>query len=395
MCVQHSLDMKQKVHLAILCCFCACIVFAQNGWQQLTTNTNLNLLDVHAYTSDTIFIAGDDGILLKSFNGGATFTTYQNSGNQIYTATFFQTADIGFVANGNGDVKRTTDGGQSFSTVSSCTCFISNILFSDPIHGLYAGAFETYRSTNAGLNFVNISPLIKTNRLASPVDSVFVSYHQKTIRRSGNFGQSFTIDTIHTATNSSLVNVFFTSTLHAYTMTSDGHFYETNDQGFNWSLVNTAAANLVVSHFVFLDSLRGFLIAGNFKDQIYKTTDGGQSWTLDFTAPESILDIAVYGHVVYAVGDNGYVVKNDFFTAVTEPRNTIKINIFPNPATTAAHLLVSENEIGQTVWLTDLTGRIVKTMPLTSTETTIDLSECAAGVYMLRLGNAVQQFIKL
>jgi photosystem II stability/assembly factor-like uncharacterized protein len=387
--------MAKKVQLALVCCLCACAAFAQNGWQVLTTNTNLNLLAVQAYSDDTIFMAGDDGILLKSFDGGATFTTHQNALNQIYTAVFFQTASIGFVGNGLGDVKRTTDGGQSFTAVSNCNCFIKSILFSSPIHGMYSGN-DTYRSSNAGLNFVNISPFTPTNRFSSPADSVFVSYRYGIIKRSGDFGQTFTNDTVHTATNFQLVHTRFTSATHGYAMTSDGYLYETTNQGMSWSLAVIPATNLAISNFVFLDSLRGFLIAGNFKDHIYKTTNGGQTWTLDFIAPEVLDDIAVHGSVVYACGQDGYAVKNDFYTAIDEPQKPQAIQLFPNPATGTTRLLVSENSIGQTAYLKDLSGRILKTIPITSTETTINIDEYRAGVYLFCIDTGhVQRLIKL
>lgn len=386
--------MKNVLNALVLLLF-AITAGAQNGWNVLTTGTTLNLLDVQAYSSDTVFIAGDDGILLKSFNGGGTFVTQQDFSQPVYTAVHFRTADTGFVASGSGFVRISTNGGQNFTNSGNCTCYISDICFSNASTGLYSGLTGLYRSTNGGVSFGS-TPLATTapRKMEAPADSVFVGYKNGIVLKSTDYGQTFSPDTVHTASAYPFCGLHFFNPQQGYALTADGYLYYTGDQGSTWSFVyNSPLTN--IQCMTFLDSLTGYLIEGPQRNHIYKTINGGQTWNLDYTSTSAMEAIDTKGNVVYISGQLGLALKNDSYTGISTSGETADAKLFPNPAADETILQLPNAVAGTTYVITDLSGRIVDRGTLTGLTTRIRTDALAAGIYMLRPGPESRTGLKL
>lgn len=371
---------------------------AQNGWNVLPTNTTLNLLHVQALAADTVFVSGDDGILLKSFNGGGSFTTYQQQSQLIYTTHFFRTADTGFVASGGGNVRRTTDGGQTFSTSGGCTCFINSICFTGNQVGLYSGVNGLYRSTDGGASFGS-TPIITGPipvGLQSPATGVFVGYKTFTVRKSTDYGQTFSLDTIHTATNFPLIGVHFFTPQQAYAMTADGYQYYSGDQGSTWTQVNNATLTNIVT-MTFLDSLTGYLIEGPQRNHIYKTVNGGQNWNLDYTSTSAMESIDTKGNVVYICGQQGLALKNDSYTGLPENAGNSAAFLYPNPVSSSTDEITLQlpDNMGGPYTITDLAGRVVEAGRLAGRTTRISIAALAPGMYLVHAGTAKNAALQL
>lgn len=384
--------------LALLFTFPIVTATAQNGWNVLTTGTTLNLLDVQAFTADTVFMAGDDGILLKSFNGGGTFTTYQQPSQLIYTAVHFRTADTGFVATGGGYVRRTTDGGQSFANSGSCTCFINSVCFTDAHTGLFAGINGVYRSTDGGNSFgstpVNTGPAFAG--ISSPAPGIFMGYKNGAIYRSTDYGQTFSADTIHTATAFPLIGICFLNALQGYAMTADGYQYYSGDQGSTWSQVNNAPLTNIVA-MTFPDSFTGYLIEGPQRNHIYKTINGGQTWNLDYTSASAMESIDTKGNVVYICGQQGLALKNDSYTGLPDNATNFTGNLYPNPVnSTTDEITLQLPQIKDGHYtITDLAGRVVQTGTLAGHHTRINTAALAPGMYLVHTGTTKDAALKL
>lgn len=388
----------KNASLTLLFTFPFLAATAQNGWNVLPTNTTLNLLHVQALAADTVFISGDDGILLKSFNGGGSFTTYQQPSMLIYTTHYFRTADTGFVASGGGNIHRTTTGGSSFAPAGGCTCFINSICFTDAQVGLYSGLNGVYRSTDGGASFNNTPLSIGTIPvgLKSPAPGVFIGHKTFAIRKSTDYGLTFSNDTIHTASNYPIVSTSFFSPLQAYAMTSDGYQYYTGDQGSTWTQVNNATLTNIHS-VQFLDSLTGYLIEGPQRNHIYKTVNGGQTWNLDYTSTSAMESISIKGNVIYICGQQGLALKNDSYTGLPEPASGAAAKLYPNPVSNSTDeviLQLPQHTGGQYI-ITDLSGRVMVSGKLTGTTTRIRTAMLAAGVYLVYPGGAASACLKL
>jgi photosystem II stability/assembly factor-like uncharacterized protein len=391
------MQMKKNI-LALLCSLPLAAATAQNGWNTLSTGTSLSLLAVQALAADTVFIVGDDGLLLKSFNGGGTFTSFQDTSQMIYTALHFRTADTGLVASGTGVIRRTTNGGQTFLNSGNCTCLITSICFSGSQVGLYSGLNGLYRSTDGGASFGS-TPLLITAipvGLVSPAPGIFIGHKSSVIRKSTDYGLTFSRDTIHTASNYPIVSTTFFNTQQAYAMTADGYQYYSGDQGSTWTQVNNAPLTNIQT-MKFLDSLTGYLIEGPLRNHIYKTVNGGQTWSLDYTSTSAMESISTKGNVVYICGQLGLALKNDSYTGISENAENQSATLYPNPVSSNTDEITLQlpHNTGGTYTITDLTGRVVQAGMLAGRSTHISTATLVSGMYLVHTGTTQNAALKL
>lgn len=368
---------------------------AQISWQVLETNTNLDLLGLQCLAEDTLIVFGDNGILLKSTDGGVSFTSFQNSGALIYTAAFFNDLDTGFAGNGGGNVLRTTDGGSSWSVTGGCVCYITDICFSDDQHGIYGGPAGVFRSTDGGNSWSEVSnpPFFVPHRLVAFHDSVFIAIYLRACLKSTDYGQTWIADTVNDNTNYSLSALSFIDSQTGFTITGDGQLFRTNDQAASWNLVSATGLPNVIK-LAFADSLNGFLVSNQVN--IYRTVNGGLNWTFDFTAPEAVSKLEATSHTVYGTGQNGMILKREMITGMHPPAVVHGIYIYPNPVTetfmiegTKQPMSVSVfNNMGNMVLYSKMNGGRM-----------LDVSGLSNGIYWLRITEAAQtkmiQFEKL
>ncbi len=89
--------------------------------------------------------------------------------------------------------------------------------------------------------------------------------------------------------------------------------------------------------------------------------------------------------------------QNMVFTSVGEMvKNIYKINVFPNPATD--FLTVSVKSIDNqnyTLFLYDIWGRLIQTKTIENGNTQIAITNCASGIYMVKITSLDNQLLKV
>lgn len=357
---------------------------AQTNWQVLQSNTILNLLDVQCLAKDTLFIFGDDGILLKSTDGGVNFTTHQNASALIYSAGYFKTLDTVFVANGGGNVMQTNNGGSSWNFSGGCTCTIRSICFANAQIGLFGSLSGVYRTNNGGASWTNTSmiPFATPNKIISLNDSIFLYTDDNLIFKSTNAGESFTIDTLNYGSSFPISGLSFIDDSIGFISSGDGKILKSINQGNTWNLIGNTGNN--VRDIVFTDNQNGFAITGNLSNTILRSTDGGVSWVSEYTATHSIEKFAYDGYYVFAVGQDGLALKKELSPTFTTDISKNEINLFPNPCIDKLYLTngIKENEIQ----IYNSIGQLVYTLNKVS-EDPIDISNLKTGIYFLRVSN--------
>lgn len=183
----------------------------QNTWQIVPTNTTLSLLGLQCLGADTLIVFGEDGILLKSMDGGETFSTKQNISASVYTAAYFKNVDTGFAGSGYGSLLGTVNGGSNWTFTGTCTCFITGICFSDDQHGIFGGTAGVYRTVDGGASWFESTniPYFVPNRIAAFQDSVFVAIYGASFYRSSDYGTIWSKDTVNSYSNYSLSGLSF------------------------------------------------------------------------------------------------------------------------------------------------------------------------------------------
>jgi hypothetical protein len=101
-------------------------------------------------------------------------------------------------------------------------------------------------------------------------------------------------------------------------------------------------------------------------------------------------------------GANSDIIGIDTFT-VTRPMSTNDVlssnfSIFPNPAKNVLNISNNINAVVNTIEISDMNGRVVKTSNLSSAEAQISINELSTGMYMVKIssdqGTATKKIIK-
>ena len=333
-------------------------------------------------------------------------------------------------ANGGGAVYKTSNSGVNWN-IQNATAYTSALSFLDGVYFWNANVgfsygdpktasavdFECYRTIDGGTTW-------------APLDAALPNI------TAGDFGY-----------NGSRNIVVAGNTL--WFTTAKGKIYRTTDQGVTWTKLSspipdfgaldttTSTGNLYMS-----DNNNGIIVAtlnataATPTYNIYKTTNGGTSWTtaVAFTGTRFILSYIPGTSTVVATSqaapvgtsissDNGTTwtdleptgttqrgasnflnastgwcagfstdaVTNGIYK-LTSPLGTPsfdnagKFKVYPNPATSTVTISAS-NVDSYNLSVTDLTGKIVMTKSLNGIENTLDISTLSTGAYFFNLSS--------
>lgn len=246
-------------------------------------------MDFSAANASVLVAAGAGPMLMKSIDGGQSWTDLVKGRTDSWKSVHFLNKEIGFVGAGKFDgalIWRTENGGDTWQD-ANCEMTelfspVESINFLTPLNGFAAFRNQQIlRSTDGGLNW--------------------------TLKETG-FPYSFANVTI------SPDGVIFLTSL-------DAKMIKSTDGGENWIEISPVLEDGLVfdNELVFVDGLTGFMNLKNSSagiDAILKTTDGGQSWTmLSENFPDRVMSmsfsdaqngmVAVYDEGIFITQDGG------------------------------------------------------------------------------------------
>jgi len=247
-------------------------------------------------------------------------------------------------------------------------------------------------------------------------------------------------------------NVFDISPLNSdiiYTGSDDGNVYRSLDNGVTWDNISTTLPERWVTR-VQADPLNENVVYATFSGyrfgedtgHVFRSEDQGTTWE-DVTnnlpdIPVNDIEIDTFGNLflgtdigVLASANNGdswepfgenlpSVVVNDlhldlnsgFLFAGTYGRSSYKVDLsdnilalddfalsettlalFPNPA--SDHITINYNGSGEEViTMFDQLGRKIRTLPIQSSTTQMDIQDLPTGVYIVKVGSQSQKLVK-
>ncbi len=213
---------------------------------------------------------GENGQIYHTSNGGADWIAVNPAGIITFQKLFFVNQEIGFASTSNGLMK-TTDGGYNFSTILSGN--VSSMFFIDGLHG-YIGTDETggwsriFYTPDGGNTFIDQTGMLPHSTRA----------------------------------------LWFTDNTHGFAVGNVGHLMKSFMGDTAWT-DTMFADGAEFSCVKFITPEIGW-IAGS---SIYKTTDGGNTWTRQFVDGVQYFQIeglsVVTEKIVYAVGQNWQIFK--------------------------------------------------------------------------------------
>ena len=266
------------------------------------------IFGVNAVNQDTVFAAGCNaayyyGLILRSFDGGETWSIKNITNTWGFYCVEFPTENIGYTCGWNGKIYKTEDTGETWVSLST-------------------GSSQTFRR----MHFVdeNLGFAACGNDHAS-TNKIYKTINGSNWSMITNFGSSFVIGGMY----------FFNENtgVVAGTNGSKAVIKRTTDGGDNWENVLDGDYNFPLECLHF-DGNSGWT-AGKYGqvNGIFRSTDGGQTWELNFTGLTGTpYSVSQYDTVSFIVGTSGMIMKHsDEITNIENRTLNMKLPVYPCP----------------------------------------------------------------
>lgn len=391
-------------------------------------------------TNDTVFSAGDAGIIKRSNNhgnnwtdlgslpGGNRYLNFTNDG-WAYTAPFYKSTD---------------DGNTWFHAEVPIPDHTSSFYYLNHLHGFFAAKNILYETTDGGLTFQVKMQFPTSER----VDEVSFINDSIGLFRHGTYNdgtQDFVTDFYKTTNGGADWNALSLSDewpFHMHFINDSigfaNHGWITLDGGTSWQVNNFAKAN----SYYFFDSKNGVAGLGNtfiktydsglsyiplcsmtwditavvFKDTlngwaggwgplgkgVYRTTNGGTSWHIELQLPAicSVSDLKIHNNNLFALSSTSIIYKRTLqevttletsSSALRTPSDFLLYQNYPNPfnpSTTIKFTLPDANLVSIKVYnalgqmVNDLTNKL---FPAGDHKVIFNAGILPSGIYIYRI----------
>jgi len=268
--------MKNFFYLFILLAFYSANSYSQINWTQQVGSTYENLNGVYMVNSNVSYAVGNNGTVLKTTNGGTTWTAKSFPASSTNLSVYFQNELTGFIGNQNAFIYKTVDGGNNWEMNGAASTYaVTSVVMTTSTNGFCGDHYgNLQRSTDNGQTWYTQFTMpgydskifFSNDNRGWAVDTYgYVSY-------TVNGGYNWSSVRISTDTLSS---VYFISSSIGYAAGDSGRVFKTTNSGTNWSLLNTGTTAKLNS--VYAQSLTNIYACGNAGTFIY-STNGGTSW---------------------------------------------------------------------------------------------------------------------
>ena len=255
-------------------------VFAQAGWTVVPSNTTGDLIAVFFTSSDRGWIAGDDGFLASTRDGGANWTKFPLNTTENINEIYFRNSDNGYLVAGR-QMFITRDGGKTWQDIR---------IFRTGEFGAGRPEFLSIRFSDKNRGYVVGSVLRKSGDDEVVVDSLLM--------RTEDAGQTWRRITVPTKTE--LFHLDFNNNSHGWIVGDGGVILSTTDEGLTWKKQNSGT-NIPFYNVDFRDDDEGYIVGKS--GTILRTENGGAIWQMVGTNFKD-----TFMRVDFADDKNGWVV---------------------------------------------------------------------------------------
>ncbi len=222
-------------------------------------------------------------------------------------AVYFVDANNGYAVGAAGTVIKTIDGGSTWTTAASAgAANLNAVYFIDANNGWVAGVDGIYRTINGATSWVLQTAAIQFEFIVFTPDGStgFAGANNGTLYWSIDGGSTWNL---HPATfdGTPIVSIEFIDNNTGFLVTQGGDVYNTIDGGASWTALNSVPPQMGdIRDSSWVDSLHGWVIGGGARELAY-TTDGGNNWTLG----PNVVSFD-YNAVHFTTTLNGYLVDD-------------------------------------------------------------------------------------
>lgn len=373
-------------------------------WILQQIDPTVNLFDVRFINRNTGWVCGDNRIF-KTTNAGVNWIEQSNPAQALLWQIHPVNENVVYAA-GYCTILKTTDGGMNWiglrlgSPTKGCSGqFYTNLWFKDENTGWFGGLQIAIRTTNGGETFIDS---IAINRSMYDIhfrdDSTGVMAGFGATLRTTNAGTNwYEVKLPHYSIDPDVYRMSFLDN-YGWAGTLANVVYKTTNFGIYWDSIVQMQPNKNLDHIYcveFSSHLIGY--AGCNRGNIFKTEDGGLTWTLH---PTSLYGIPIY-RAIYAYDDNKvWAVGRGkiLYTTnggLTEIKHSSNFNPevhelfqnYPNPfnpVTTIKFDLTKNSKVK--LFVSNITGKIIshlidKNLSLGSYETKFNGEYLPSGIY--------------
>ena len=319
---------------SIVIALCSLGVHAQ--WTSLSSGVLVELGGVHVLDEDSYLVGGEGGILLRTDDGGDTWSTDVIIGGGDLGTILRLDANTLLMAADDGMVARSTDNGDNWTLIQTPApnviydiTSIGDLVWASGrdgglVHSTDKGLTWTAQNSGTqerlhGIHALNANDLVAVGR-------------EGVLLRSDNGGATWQLSI--EAGGEDLRGVLFLDDVQQTGLIAglEGELLRSTDQGTNWMTI-TLPTLLGPEAMASEDPDLVYAVGENAL--ILRSTDQGQTWEeMTTTAFSELSAIDVKDGVAVAVGANGTIIKYDpgASTSVGEAIRSQALNVFPNPS---------------------------------------------------------------
>ena len=304
------------------------ISFAQSNWASVKSGSAGDLVAVYFNSAERGFVAGDNGYLAQTNDGGKTWTKQNIETTEDINEIYFRNDKNGYIVAGK-KMFLTDDGGRAWREIKiynprdfrNQTPEFLSVRFADKKRGFIVGSLIKRVGDE---DKVIDSLVMRTDdggetwsRIVVP--SKLELYHLDFVNSSrgwivGDGGLILTTQdgglnwlTQNSRTKKTLFNVDFRDSSEGYAVGETGTILRTENGGANWEMVKTSFQNTFM-RVDFADDKNGWIVG--YGGTILRSNDKGKTWIKQESATkERLYGLFMMKKYGWAVGAKGLIVQ--------------------------------------------------------------------------------------
>lgn len=295
-------------------------------WQNPKPHGN-DVNDIKYFGSNTVIAVGNAGTLQRSTDGGSKWSIIKaDTSYRDINSVYFLDNNKGFLCGTAGLLMKTTDAGLTWKYLNSGTTEdLYDVKFFNADTGYAFGGKGTILKTkNSGDTWAYTSfgtgTIYKGYILNASTIFIGCSTKDFKLSKSTDFGQTWTA-AVPTTMTSSIYSITFIDSVTGFYGAGDDNIYKTTDGGATWTnKTSITGASINVTDIEFVSKTEGYAV--DAKGNVYKTTNAGDSWTITKIPFQKFSALSSNSGSTFISGLAGTVLKSDDAGANWTPKYT-------------------------------------------------------------------------